>query len=145
MEKRSLDNTPEDETIAQRLGWEGLRVWWLVSKESTASQGVVLNLTIFTPGKPHELHRHPNAEEVTYILKGSGLATSDRGSVRQNEGEAIYVPRAEWHGFQNDTTEPTTVLGLWGGVASYEEAGYETAEPGSKDPGARGDVARPRA
>jgi quercetin dioxygenase-like cupin family protein len=125
VEKRSITTTPEDPTVAQRPGWEGLHVWWLVDRLQTGAAGIVFNVTQFPPGKVHELHRHPNCEEVLYLLKGSGLHLSEGEPVRQNEGEVVFIERGEWHGFMNDTAEPITVIAVFGGVGSYEEAGYE--------------------
>jgi quercetin dioxygenase-like cupin family protein len=128
MEKRSIRTSPEDATVRERPGWEGLRVWWLVSRETTGATGIVFNVTEFPAGKVHEIHRHPNCEEALYILKGSGLHLSEGESVRQNQGEVVFIERGEWHGFMNDTDEPATVIAVFGGVGSYQEAGYEVLE-----------------
>jgi quercetin dioxygenase-like cupin family protein len=125
MEKRSIATTPEDRTVAGRPGWEGLHVWWLVDRAQTGATGVVFNVTQFPPGKTHDLHRHPNAEEALYLLKGSGLHLSEGAPVRQNEGDVVFIPRGEWHGFTNDTDDVITVIAVFGGVGSYDEAGYE--------------------
>ena len=45
--------------------------------------------------------------------------------MRQNEGEVVFIEQGGWHGFKNDTDTPTTVIAVFGGVGSYEEAGYE--------------------
>jgi quercetin dioxygenase-like cupin family protein len=124
MEKRSTATSPEDPTIAAR-GWDGLRVWWLIDRTGAGSTQVVFNVTEFSPGKTHGLHRHPNAEEVLYVLRGEGLHLSEGEAVRQVEGEVVFIPRGEWHGFANDSERPTTVIAVFGGVGSYEEAGYE--------------------
>lgn len=125
MEKRSRSTTPEDPTIADRPGWEGLHVWWLVDGEQTGAERVVFNTTVFPPNCWHEVHRHPHAEEVLYLLEGSGLHLSEGEPVRQQAGEVVYIPPGEWHGFANDTDSPTTVIAVFGGVASYADAGYE--------------------
>jgi quercetin dioxygenase-like cupin family protein len=130
MEKRSIRTTPEDPSVKER-GWEGLRVWWLVDGGETGAERVVFNVTEFAPGKVHELHRHPYCEEVLYVLTGSGLHLSDGEPVRQNEGDVIYIPAGEWHGFMNDSDRPTTVIAVFGGVGSYDEAGYETRSEGA--------------
>jgi quercetin dioxygenase-like cupin family protein len=124
MEKRSTAMSPEDPTIAAR-GWDGLRVWWLIDQAGAGSTQIVFNVTRFSPGKTHGLHRHPNAEEVLYVLQGEGLHLSEGEPVRQREGEVVFIPRGEWHGFANDSHEPTTVIAVFGGVGSYDEAGYE--------------------
>lgn len=128
MEKRSTRMSPEDATVRERPGWEGLRVWWLISREATGATGLVFNVTEFPAGKVHEVHRHPNCEEALYLLKGSGLHLSEGEPVRQDEGEVVFIERGEWHGFMNDTDEPTTVIAVFGGVGSYQEAGYEVLE-----------------
>jgi quercetin dioxygenase-like cupin family protein len=125
VEKRSIETTPEDPSVAAR-GWEGLRVWWLVGRDETAADSIVFNVTEFAPRKEHELHRHPNAEEALYVLRGAGLHLSTGEPVRQQAGEVIFIERGEWHGFANDTDEPTVVIAVFGGVGSYEDAGYET-------------------
>lgn len=125
MEKRSVRTVAEDPTVAGRPGWEGLHVWWLVGREETGAEGIVFNVTEFPPDKTHEIHRHPNAEEALYVLRGSGLHLSEGEPVRQHEGEVVFIEKGEWHGFANDTDSPTTVLAVFGGVGSYEEAGYE--------------------
>ena len=125
MEKRSTQTVAEDPTVAGRPGWEGLHVWWLVGNRETGARGIVFNVTEFPAGKVHEIHRHPNCEEALYILRGSGLHLSESEPVRQNEGEVVFIEQGEWHGFVNDTDDPTTVIAIFGGVGSYEEAGYE--------------------
>jgi quercetin dioxygenase-like cupin family protein len=125
MEKRSTQTVAEDPTVAGRPGWEGLHVWWLVGKRETGARSIVFNVTEFPAGKVHEIHRHPNCEEALYLLRGSGLHLSESEPVRQNEGEVVFIEQGEWHGFMNDTDAPTTVIAVFGGVGSYEEAGYE--------------------
>jgi len=125
MEKRSTQTVAEDPTVAGRPGWEGLHVWWLVGNRETGARTIVFNVTEFPAGKVHEIHRHPNCEEALYILRGSGLHLSESEPVRQNEGEVVFIEQGEWHGFMNDSDALTTVIAVFGGVGSYEEAGYE--------------------
>ena len=125
MEKRSVSTTTEDPTIPARPGWEGLRVWWLVSRLETGSDRVLVNITHFPPGKQHEVHRHPDHEEVLYILSGSGLHHTQEAVIPVEQGAVTYTAAGEWHGFENNTDEPVQVLGVWGGVSDYEQLGYE--------------------
>ena len=125
MELRSRETVAEDPTVAGRPGWEGLHVWWLIDRLQAGSSQVVVNVTEFPPNRWHELHRHPHAEEALYILRGAGLHLSEGEPVRQRAGEVVFIPAGEWHGFANDTDEPTLVLAVFGGVGSYEDAGYE--------------------
>jgi quercetin dioxygenase-like cupin family protein len=125
MLKRSSRDTPEDVAAGARPGWEGLRVWWLLDRDNAGTTSVVVNTTTFPPGKLHELHRHPNAEEVLYIVSGQGIHLSEGTPVRQVAGEAVHIPAGEWHGFANDGDEPAIIYAVFGGVSSYSDAGYE--------------------
>lgn len=125
MQKRSTRTVAEDPTVALRPGWEGLHVWWLIGSEETGAGGIVFNITEFPAHKTHEIHRHPNCEEALFVLKGAGVHLSEGEPVPQNEGEVVFIEQGEWHGFMNDTDSPTTVLAVFGGVGSYDEAGYE--------------------
>jgi quercetin dioxygenase-like cupin family protein len=78
------------------------------------------------------VHRHPSAEEFLFVLEGSGLHLSERDPVPLAAGEVAYIPKGEWHGFANDSEAPTTVVTVFAGINSYEDAGYEVLpEPGN--------------
>ena len=77
------------------------------------------------PGKVHLLHRHPNAEQIMYVLEGSCLALSEGEPVRLNEGDAVYIVQGEWHGVRNDTDRSAVTLVVYAGAGTLEEAGYE--------------------
>jgi quercetin dioxygenase-like cupin family protein len=125
VEKRSKDTTPWDTELENKPGWEGLKIWWLVSREETGTTGITMNVVDFPPQKAHEVHRHHNAPELCYIESGSGLHTSDGPPVRVNAGEVVIVPPGEWHGFYNDTDDVTKMVTVWSGVDRYADLGYE--------------------
>lgn len=128
MQKRSQQNTPEDPHATTRPDTEGTHVWWLVNEEMVGSRRGVLVVTEIPPGRRHVLHRHPNCEQATYVLSGAGLHLTVGEAVRQADGDAVYVKPGEWHGFENDSEEEVTLVMLYGGVGSREEAGYELYE-----------------
>jgi quercetin dioxygenase-like cupin family protein len=77
------------------------------------------------PGGRHEIHRHPHAEEVEYLVAGEALARVDDVDVRMRPGDVIFVHANEMHGLWNTSqTEPAVVVWCYGGAASLEEAGY---------------------
>jgi quercetin dioxygenase-like cupin family protein len=103
-------------------------VWWLLNEEEAGSKRGVLAISEIPPGKRHVLHRHPNCEQITYVLSGSGLHLTTGEPVRQETDEAVYVAPGEWHGFENDTSKNATLIMIYSGVGSREEAGYELFE-----------------
>jgi quercetin dioxygenase-like cupin family protein len=104
---------------------EGLIVRNVVNKDATGARRVILLSSELPPGKVHLLHRHPNAEQIMYVLKGSCTALSEGEPVRLKEGDAVFIAKGEWHGIRNDTDEPAVTLVIYAGAGTLDEAGYE--------------------
>jgi quercetin dioxygenase-like cupin family protein len=64
-------------------------------------------------------------------LEGAGLHLTEGDPVSVHKGDLIFIPKGEWHGFANDTSEPTLAVTVMGGVAHYTDAGYDIL-PGSQ-------------
>jgi quercetin dioxygenase-like cupin family protein len=125
MYKTSRHETHFDPSIPERAGWEGMHVHWLADRDHGRTQTAVFNVTEFPPKRWHELHRHPDAEEYFFVLEGAGLHLTEGEPVRLEKGDLVFVPKGEWHGFANDSDEPTLAVTVLGGVAHYRDAGYE--------------------
>ena len=123
--KVGLESTPADPGIPER-GWIEMDVRWLITKESVGSANSVFGVTIFPPGSRHEIHRHPNAEEVEYLISGHGLAYVDDDVVTLGPGEAVFVPRNSYHGFDNTSGGEVVMAWCYSGAANLEEAGFVT-------------------
>lgn len=104
---------------------EGLIVGNVINKDDTGARKIILLSAEFPPGKVHLLHRHPNAEQIMYVLEGSCLALSEGEPVRLKEGDAVFISQGEWHGVRNDTDQPAVTLVIYAGAGTLEEAGYE--------------------
>lgn len=119
------EEVPVDTTLVEEEGWDQMAVQWLVTRDRVGANAHVLGITVFAPGAHHHPHRHPNAEEAQYLIKGSGLARVGDTRIRQGTGDTVFVPRNELHGFTNDTDEETVMIWTYGGAANLDEAGYE--------------------
>src|SRR5918993_451732 len=104
---------------------EGLIVRSIINKDSARARKIILLSVELPPGTVHLLHRHPNAEQIMYVLEGSCLALSEGKPVRLKEGDAAFIAQGEWHGVCNDTDQPAVTLVIYAGAGSLEEAGYE--------------------
>ena len=62
--KVTLDTAASDPAVTPDRGWLDMDVRSLVTRGTVAAEGVVFGVTVFPPGARHEIHRHPNAEEV---------------------------------------------------------------------------------
>ncbi len=59
----------------------------------------------FKPGQILAYHRHPNGDQIFYILKGTGTFYLDGGTENAlpvREGAAILAPAGTWHKLVND-------------------------------------------
>lgn len=116
-----------DKTLKTDDGWVKMDVKWLVSEDASGSELCVCGRTIFGPGGgAHELHTHPNAEEVLYILKGHGIAISGDEEFEIGPGDCVFVPKNQTHFFKNtDPNEDLDTIWFYGGQPSLAKAGYK--------------------
>lgn len=126
MEKRSVQEVAE--VVMDQHDQRDLRVRNVLNDKGSGPSQIVLVVTEFPPGKSHLLHRHPYCDQVAYVLNGTMLHLSREGSERVTEGDVQFIEKGEWHGYKNDTDESATIIVIFGGIGSLEEAGYELAE-----------------
>ena len=123
MEIRNIRAAPAE--VMTKPDQAGLMVRNVINRDDTGARKIILLSSELPPGKVHLLHRHPNAEQIMYVLEGSCLALSEGEPVRLNEGDAVFIAQGEWHGVRNDTDQPTVTLVIYAGAGTLEEAGYE--------------------
>jgi quercetin dioxygenase-like cupin family protein len=122
--KKSFDATPSDAALRAEDGWVDMDVRWLLTRESVGAEHSVFGITVFPPGSKHDIHRHPNAEEFEYLLSGRGIARVGDADVELGPGEVVFVPKNDYHGFENTGDEPVFMIWGYAGAASLDEAGY---------------------
>jgi quercetin dioxygenase-like cupin family protein len=123
--KVSVDAAESTPGIPER-GWVDMDVRWLVTKETVGATKTAFGITYFPPGAKHELHRHPHAEEVEYLVSGSGIAYVDDDSIELGPGEAVFVPKNAYHGFENTSDGDVVMAWYYAGAASLQDAGFVT-------------------
>lgn len=123
--KVAVADTPADPGIPER-GWVDMDVRWLVTGASVGAKQTVFGVTTFPPGARHEIHRHPNAEEVEYLVSGHGVAYVDDDAIELGPGEAVFVPQNAYHGFENTSDAEVVMAWLYAGAPSLEAAGFVT-------------------
>jgi len=84
------------EVEAEVLDWGQLR--WLSHPPSTkASQLTVIDVKI-SPGKGHNFHKHPDQEEVLYVVSGSVEQWVDQEKRMIGPGDSAFVPAGTLQG-----------------------------------------------
>ena len=97
----------------------------VINKDDTGARRTILLSSELPPGKVHLLHRHPDAEQIMYVLEESCLALSEGEPVRLNQGDAMFITQGEWHRVRNVTDQAASTLVIYAGAGTLEEAGYE--------------------
>ena len=62
------------------------------------------------PGQATERHYHGAAQEIYFVLKGSGAMEVDGKTRHIRPGEAVLIPAGAWHTLENDGTSELRFL-----------------------------------
>lgn len=57
-----------------------------------------------------QVHQHQEADEVLFVLEGTGCGMLGDARIPVEKGSAIYIPKGVWHGVENPDSE---LLLLW--------------------------------
>lgn len=126
--KASLSDLQGDAALDEGAGFVGLGVFWLATRDTLGTDGFLLGASTFEPGGVHEFHRHPNGDEILFILEGGGEHLTLDEAIPLSAGEIAYIPANEYHGFRNAEGVLTKTLFGYFGPATLDEAGYEVWE-----------------
>jgi quercetin dioxygenase-like cupin family protein len=74
---------------------------WLCRPGLVEAEQLLLVRVHMPPGKAHAFHRHPEMEEIIYILEGTAEQWVDREKRILGPGEIAHIPRDVVHGTYN--------------------------------------------
>jgi quercetin dioxygenase-like cupin family protein len=118
------------ETPPEVLDWGQLR--WMSNPPSTdARQLTVIDVTL-TPGKGHNFHKHPDQEEVIYVVAGKVEQWVDRERRILGPGDCAYIPANVVHASFNVGDGDAKVVAILGpciGAIGYELVDVAGQEP----------------
>jgi quercetin dioxygenase-like cupin family protein len=81
----------------------------LVTSARVGENEASLGYSVFTPGTVLAAVRH-EAEEVAYVIAGSGELRLDEGTVSFRKGDALHVPAGVWHAVANTGAEDLVMV-----------------------------------
>jgi len=91
-------------------GASGLRVRWLITKE-TGAENFAMRLFEMDPQGHSPLHSHRWEHEV-FILEGEGIVSGREQERKFRPGDVIFISPYEKHQFKNDGEETVRFLCL---------------------------------
>ena len=105
-----------------RLGFAWGRIHMLSEERVTGATSFSFGYVELETGQGHVRHNHPSADEVIYVLAGSGdQMLDDRPAVPVAAGDCIWIPKGVYHSTINRGDEPMRLLVV------YSPAGAEQA------------------
>lgn len=95
---------------------------WHVTPDSVPDASSTLGEVVINPGKGHDRHEHPDADEILYVVEGEGRQTVGEGpEFTVRAGDAVWIPKGTLHSTFNAGWRPMRL------VATYTPGGAENA------------------
>lgn len=115
--KAELRKVQEQAVITE--DWGSLR--WLAGKEIGNAEGLVLGRATIKSGKTNPRHRHPRAEEVLYLLKGSVKHTLGDRMIVMHAGDTITIAPGVFHNASCISEEDADMIVVYSeGIRGFE-------------------------
>ncbi|HST25717.1 MAG TPA: cupin domain-containing protein [Gaiellaceae bacterium] len=103
-----------------------------VSSPADGAERIMTVEAVFLPGKCHDFHRHPNQEEVIYVLSGQLEQWVEEERCQLGPGDAVVIPAAVVHASFNVSDEPARIIAILSPCVG--DAGYEVEELADVEP-----------
>jgi len=117
-------------TAPEHLDWGQLR--WMSHPPSTgAAQLTVIEVTL-APGKGHDFHKHPDQEEVIYVVSGSVEQWLGQEMRDLRPGDSVFIPADMVHASFNASGAEAKLLAILGPCVG--DGGYELVDVADEAP-----------
>lgn len=85
---------------------------WLCRPGLTAAEDLLLVRVSMPPGTGHAFHRHPEMEEIIYVISGTAEQWVDREKRILTAGQIAHIPKDMVHGTYNAGSETLVFLAI---------------------------------
>ncbi|MGH7500478.1 MAG: cupin domain-containing protein [Longimicrobiales bacterium] len=85
---------------------------WLCRPGLTEAEDLLLVRVRMPPGKGHAFHRHPEMEEIIYVIEGTAEQWVDRETRILGSGDSAHIPRDVVHGTYNAGDDTLVFLAI---------------------------------
>lgn len=122
--------TPSREAEREQLEWGELA--WLSRPGNTGAQELVVVEVSVGPGGGHAFHKHPQQEEVIYVLEGEIEQWLEQEKRVLRPGDSAFIPADTVHASFNRSAAQARVLAILGPCIGPE--GYELVDVAGEAP-----------
>ncbi len=121
---------PAAEAERERMDWG--RLAWLSRPSSTGAQNLTVIEVDLLPGKGHNFHKHPDQEEVIYVIEGRVEQWLDQTKRILTPGDSVFIPADVVHASFNAGDGAARLMAILGPCVG--EGGYVSVEMGDHAP-----------
>ena len=114
---------PASEAVRETLDWGTLG--WMCHPPVGASQLTVIDVDII-PGQGHNFHKHPDQEEVIFVVEGEVEQWLEQEKRILKAGDSLFIPKGVVHASFNMTDKNIHLLAILGPCVG--DGGYEMVE-----------------
>ena len=122
--------THTTEVEREQLPWGELG--WISRPASTGAKELVVIEVSFSPGFGHNFHKHPDQEEVIYVIEGEVEQWLEQNKQVLKPGDSIFIPADVVHASFNVSDKPVKVLAIL--APCVTAAGYVSVEMSEQEP-----------
>ena len=119
-----------NETELEDIGWGRSRV--VSNRPATGAQQLAVSDLAIYPGMGHNFHKHPNQEEVVYVLAGTIEQWIDQEKRILGIGDSAFIPADVVHATFNvgeADAQLVVILGPCVGPTGYEVVDMSDVAP----------------
>ena len=109
------------ETPHEILDWGQLR--WMSHPPSTGAKNLTVIEVNITPGNGHDFHKHPDQEEVIYVISGRVEQWLDQDKRILGPGDSVFIGANVVHASFNVGDSDAQLLAILGPCVG--DQGYE--------------------
>lgn len=106
------------EVEALKEDFKGRTNFWLCRPEIADATDLQLCRAVIPAGEGHGFHRHPELEEIIYVLSGQVEQWVEQEMRLLGPGEIAHIPRGVVHATFNSSAEDAVILAILSPAAS---------------------------
>ncbi len=98
-----------DDVESLAFDWGTVKIF--SEPEVTGAERMSFGMVVLAPGKGHERHNHPEADEIIFVVSGEGeQMLDDEPAVPVRPGASICIPQGVFHSTVNTGWEPLRLI-----------------------------------
>ena len=121
---------PAAEADREQLDWGGLA--WLSRPQTTSAKDLVVIEVNLSPGGGHNFHKHPEQEEVIYVIEGTVEQWLRDEKRTLSSGDSVFIPADVVHASFNTSSASAKLLAILGPCVGDE--GYQLIDVADEAP-----------